>query len=235
MAQDPTSPLALVVEDDAALAALLRYNLEEEGFRVQEALDGPEALALSAAQPPRIVLLDWMLPTLSGLEVCRRMRADARFHGVPIIVVTARNDDRDMIRALEAGADDYVTKPFRFAVLLARMQAALRRAQPALATVRLAHGELTLDLATRRATRRGQPVVLGPTEFRLLHFLMDQPGRVFTREEVLDALWGRRAKVELRTLDVHVGRLRRALGDDGTPGLIRTVRGAGYTLEPAAG
>ncbi len=235
MAQDPTSPLALVVEDDAALAALLRYNLEEEGFRVQEASDGPEALALSAAQPPRIVLLDWMLPTLSGLEVCRRMRADARFHGVPIIIVTARNDDRDMIRALEAGADDYVTKPFRFAVLLARMHAALRRAQPVLAPVRLAHGELTLDLATRRATRRGQPVALGPTEFRLLHFLMDQPGRVFSREEVLDALWGRRAQVELRTLDVHVGRLRRALGDDGTPGLIRTVRGAGYALEPAAG
>ena len=235
MAQDPTSPLALVVEDDAALAALLRYNLEEEGFRVQEASDGPEALALSAAQPPRIVLLDWMLPTLSGLEVCRRMRADARFHGVPIIIVTARNDDRDMIRALEAGADDYVTKPFRFAVLLARMHAALRRAQPVLAPVRLAHGELTLDLATRRATRRGQPVALGPTEFRLLHFLMDQPGRVFSREEVLDALWGRRAQVELRTLDVHVGRLRRALGDDGTTGLIRTVRGAGYALEPAAG
>jgi two-component system phosphate regulon response regulator PhoB len=189
MGQD-VAPVALLEEDDAALAALLRYNLEEEGFRVQEAGDGPQALAQFLAHPPRIVLLDWMLPTLSGLEVCRKMRADARGHGVPIIMVTARSDDQEMIRALEAGADDYVVKPFRFAMLLARMQAAMRRAQPPMVPARLVHGELVLDLATRRATRRGHPVVLGPTEFRLLHFLMAQPGRVFSRDEVLDALWG---------------------------------------------
>lgn len=231
MAQDPTSPLALVVEDDAALAALLRYNLEEEGFRVQEALDGPEALALSAAQPPRIVLLDWMLPTLSGLEVCRRMRADARFHGVPIIIVTARNDDRDMIRALEAGADDYVTKPFSIHELLARAAGFLRRRRKTLPD-QVTFGEWVLDRGSKRLTRAGQPVELTPKEYGLLEYFVRNQGRALTRDQILDAVWGGGMVVADRSVDRAVTTLRAKIEDKPhRPRYIQTVPQVGYRFE----
>lgn len=235
MGHDDDLPVALLVEDDEALATVMRYHLEEQGFRVVAAGDGPEALDRFADSPPQIVLLDWMLPTLSGLQVCRRIRQDSRGQVVPIIIVTARSDKHDVVEALDAGADDFVTKPFSFANLAARMQSLLRRAQRLPVPARLTHGDIVMDLANHRVSRGGEPVQLGPTEFRLLQFLMSHPGRVFARDEVIDALWGPRANIEPRTLDVHVGRLRKALGDDAAPGLIRTVRGAGYVLDEATG
>ncbi len=228
-------PVALLVEDDAALATLMRYHLEEQGFRVVAAGDGPEALDSFAESPPQIVLLDWMLPTMSGLQVCRQIRQNPRGRRVPIIVITARSDPHDVVDALDAGADDFMTKPFTLANLTARMQSLLRRAHRLPAPARLTHGDIVMDLADHRVTRNGQPVLLGPTEFRLLQFLMTHPGRVFARCEVIDALWGRHANIDPRTLDVHVGRLRKALGDHPAPGLIRTVRGAGYVLDDPIG
>jgi two-component system phosphate regulon response regulator PhoB len=223
-------PLILIVEDEAALVTLLRYNLEHQGFRVAVARDGEEALLLSAEEPPNLVLLDWMLPHLSGLEVCRQLRRRPETRDVPIILLTARADEADKIRGLESGADDYITKPFSPQELLARVQAVLRRTRPAVAGQMLSCGDLEMDQVQHRVRRSGRPVHLGPTEFRLLRHLMAHPGRVFTREQILDAVWGRDIYVEPRTVDVHIRRLRKALNGEHEPDLIRTVRAVGYAL-----
>jgi two-component system phosphate regulon response regulator PhoB len=223
-------PLILIVEDEAALVTLLRYNLEHQGFRTAVARDGEEALLLSAEEPPNLVLLDWMLPHLSGLEVCRQLRRRPETRDVPIILLTARADEADKIRGLESGADDYITKPFSPQELLARVHAVLRRTRPAVAGQMLSCGDLEMDQVQHRVRRSGRPVHLGPTEFRLLRHLMAHPGRVFTREQILDAVWGRDIYVEPRTVDVHIRRLRKALNGEDEPDLIRTVRAVGYAL-----
>ena len=225
------SPHILVVEDETALVTLLRYNLEREGFRVTEATDGEEALVRAAEEVPDLILLDWMLPQLSGIEVCRQLRRKGETRAVPIIMLTARGEEADRIRGLDSGADDYVAKPFSIAELVARVRAVLRRARPALQEELLRHSDVTMDLAGHRVSRGERPVHLGPTEFRLLRYLMEHPGRVFSREQLLDAAWGRDVYVEPRTVDVHIRRLRKALNAEGDPDLIRTVRAAGYALD----
>ncbi len=224
-------PLVLVVEDEPALATLLRYNLEKEGFAVDEAADGGEALRRLAEQPPDLVLLDWMLPTLSGLEVCRQIRRKPETRSLPVIMLTARADAQDMVRGLNIGADDYVTKPFAMATLLARVRALLRRAGPAPAKETLSFADIALDQETHRVSRGGRAVALGPTEYRLLEFFLRHPRRVFSREEILDSLWGATIHVEPRTIDVHIRRLRKALNGEGEADFVRTVRAAGYALD----
>lgn len=226
------SPLILLVEDDAALAVMLRYNLEREGYRVAEASSGAEALARFDEEPPDLVLLDWMLPVLSGLEVCRQLRRRPGGARLPVIMLTARGEEADAVRALDTGADDYITKPFGVAALLARIRAALRRADPAEAGA-LGFADIAMDLSARRVLRSGRAVSLGPTEFRLLEYLLRHPRRVFSREALLDAVWGRDLHVEPRTVDVHIRRLRQALNGPGEPDPIRTVRSAGYALDEA--
>ncbi len=226
-------PLILLVEDEAALVTLLRYNLEREGFRLVDARDGEEALVLAKEERPDLVLLDWMLPLMSGLEVCRQLRRAPETRDVPIILLTARGEEADKVRGLDSGADDYLTKPFSPAELVARMRAVLRRAQPALANETLQFDDLEMDLAAHRVRRGPRDVHLGPTEFRLLRYLMQHPGRVFSREQLLDAVWGRDVYVEPRTVDVHIRRLRKALNIDDEADLIRTVRSAGYALDRA--
>jgi two-component system phosphate regulon response regulator PhoB len=229
-------PLALVVEDEAPLVELLRYNLEREGFRVAAAYDGDEALVMAAEEPPDIVVLDWMLPHTSGLEVCRRLRRGERTRDVPILMLTARGEEADKVRGLDSGADDYVTKPFSPAELIARMRAVLRRAQPGLAEEVLSFEDVTMDLVGHRVRRGGRDVHLGPTEYRLLRHLMQHPGRVFSREQLLNAVWGHDVYVEPRTVDVHIRRLRKALNRGEEADLIRTVRSAGYALDrPGSG
>jgi two-component system phosphate regulon response regulator PhoB len=223
-------PNILIVEDEAALVAMLRYNLEREGFRVAEASDGEEALLSVAENKPDLILLDWMLPHLSGIDLCRQLRRGAGTRDIPIIIVTARGEESDKIRGLNTGADDYVTKPFSPQELVARVRAVLRRARPALGDAVLRHAGLTMDLAAHRVRRNGRDVHLGPTEFRLLRHFMEHPGRVFSREQLLDAVWGRDVEVELRTVDVHIRRLRQALNNGGESDAIRTVRSAGYAL-----
>lgn len=225
------TPYILVVEDEDALATLLDYNLMKEGFRVERAADGEEALLRVAEEPPDLVVLDWMLPKVSGVEVCRQLRAGAETRRMPVLMLTARGEEADKVRGLETGADDYVVKPFAMSELVARIRALLRRARPELVDERLEYADLLLDRARHRVTRGGHDVHLGPTEFRLLDFLMQRPGRVFSRERLLDAVWGANTYVEVRTVDVHVGRLRKALRQPGTPDLIRTVRSAGYALD----
>ena len=225
-------PTVLVVEDEAALATMLRYNLEKNGFRVEEAADGPEAIAAIAESPPDIVLLDWMLPVMSGIEVCRQIRRRPATRDLPIIIVTARTEDGDVVRGLNTGADDYVGKPFNMDALLARMRALLRRSGPASSGGQLEFADLVMDLATHRAHRNGRRLQLGPTEYRLLEFLLHHPRRVFSREELLDAVWGRDIHVEPRTVDVHIRRLRKSINAEGEPDLVRTVRSAGYALDP---
>ncbi|MCA0304923.1 MAG: phosphate regulon transcriptional regulator PhoB [Proteobacteria bacterium] len=228
-------PFVLVVEDEQALVELLRYNLEQAGFRVAVALDGEAALAAVRDELPDLVLLDWMLPLVSGIEVCRQLRRQAATANLPIIMLTARGEEGDRVRGLDAGADDYVAKPFSPAELVARIRAVLRRIRPALADATLTYGDLVMDLVSHRVTRGGQPVHLGPTEFRLLRHFMEHPGRVFSREQLLDAVWGRDVYVEARTVDVHIRRLRLALNVDDRPDLIRTVRAAGYALDATPG
>ena len=225
------APLILVVEDEPAIATVLRYNLEKHGFRVEEAVDGAEALMHIAEARPDLVLLDWMLPAMSGLEVCRQIRRGAATRDLPVIMLTARAEDADAVRALDIGADDYVTKPFGVEALLARIRALLRRAAPAPEAGRLEFHGIVLDQAAHRVSRGGRAVHLGPTEYRLLEYLMTHPGRVFSREALLDQVWGRDIHVEARTVDVHVRRLRLALNGPGEPDLIRTVRAAGYSLD----
>lgn len=225
----------LVAEDEAALATLLAYNLEAAGYRVETAADGEAAEQRLAEALPDLVLLDWMLPRLSGLELCRRIRARPRTARLPVIMLTARGEEGDRVRGLGVGADDYVVKPFSVPELLARVRALLRRANPAQVAARLTAGDLLLDRDARRVHRSGRELHLGPIEFRLLEFLLQSPGRVFSRGHLLDAVWGRDAEIDERTVDVHVGRLRKALNEPGRPDPIRTVRGAGYSLDETFG
>jgi len=224
-------PLILVVEDEPALATLLRYNLEKEGFAVAEAHDGEEALLQLSERTPDAVLLDWMLPQVSGLEICRRIRRTPQWRGLPVIMLTAKGEEADRVRGLEGGADDYVVKPFGVTELLARLKAVMRRARPSVSTETLRYADLQMDLASHRVTREAAAVHLGPTEFRLLRVLLERPGRVFSREQLLDAVWGRDSEIEPRTVDVHIRRLRKALNEGGRRDLIRTVRAAGYALD----
>jgi two-component system, OmpR family, phosphate regulon response regulator PhoB len=226
-----TSPTILLVEDEAALVALLRYNLEREGFAVLEAPDGDEALLQAREQKPDLILLDWMLPLVSGIEVCRQLRRHPETRAIPIIMLTARGEEGDKLRGLDSGADDYVTKPFSPSELIARIRAVLRRARPAPADEVLRYGDVIMDLAAHRVRRNGRELHLGPTEFRLLRFFLENPGRVFTREQLLDRVWGRDIYVEPRTVDVHIRRLRKAINGPKERDLIRTVRSAGYALD----
>ena len=224
-------PRVLVVEDEESLHALLQYNLEKEGFSVDVAVDGEEALMMIDERAPDIVILDWMLPKVSGIEVCRRLRGRAQTRNLPIIMLTARGEESDRVRGLDTGADDYMVKPFSMTEFTARVRAVLRRIRPALAEERLALGDIEVDQAAHRVRRNGRSVRLGPTEYRLLLHLIQHPGRVFSREQLLDAVWGSEVYVEVRTVDVHVGRLRRALSEDGEVDPIRTVRSAGYSID----
>lgn len=235
MSDHAARPLILVVEDEAAIATMLRYNLEKQGFRVEEATDGQEAIDRIAETTPDLVLLDWMLPVMSGIEVCRQIRRRPETRELPVIMLTARTEDQDAVRALNTGADDYITKPFGIEALMARIRALLRRASAVPPKGRLEFHDITLDLAAHRVQRAGRAIHLGPTEFRLLEFFMQHPARVFTREELLNAVWGPDIHVEPRTVDVHIRRLRRAINGETERDIIRTVRAAGYALdtEPA--
>ena len=220
----------LIVEDEAPLAEMLRYNLEAEGFRVSQAETGEEAEIVIAEEKPDLVLLDWMLPGTSGIELCRRFRARIETKAIPIILLTARGEEADRIRGLTTGADDYVTKPFSLPELMARIKAILRRAAPDRMADVLRIGDIELDRVAHRVTRGLRDVHLGPTEFRLLEFLMESPGRVLSRNQLLDRVWGHDAYIDERTVDVHVGRLRKALIFGAMPDPIRTVRGSGYVF-----
>lgn len=224
-------PLVLVVEDEIDIVTLLKYNLEKEGFQVTAAGDGEEALLMARERTPQVVLLDWMLPLMSGLEVCRQLRRDAKTRDVPIIMLTAKGEEGDRVRGLNSGADDYMTKPFSPTELVARMRAVLRRTAPTLVDELLQFSDVTMDLAAHRVRRDGRDIHLGPTEFRLLRHFLQHPGRVFSREQLLDVVWGHDVYVEPRTVDVHIRRLRKALNDDEASDIIRTVRSAGYALD----
>jgi len=225
-------PRLLLVEDDPALSELLEFRFKSEGYRVSVTGDGDEALLLAAEQVPDLVVLDWMIEGTSGIEVCRRLRRDKATAHVPIIMLTAREAEDDRIRGLETGADDYVTKPFSPRELIARVSAIMRRIRPALAGETISVGDLSLDATAHRVTRRSQPISLGPTEFRLLKFFMEHPSRVFSRGQLLDAVWGTESDIELRTVDVHIRRLRKGIELPDAPDPVRTVRSAGYALEP---
>lgn len=225
------TPNILVVEDEDALSTLLQYNLDKEGYEVRVAGDGEEALTLVSERLPDIIILDWMLPKISGIEVCRRLRQRPESRNVPIIMLTARGEESDRIRGLDTGADDYVIKPFAMSELSARIRAVLRRLRPGLAEDRVRRGDLVIDRVAHRVKRAGKEIHLGPTEFRLLDYLMQHPGRVFSREQLLDAVWGSDVYVEARTVDVHIGRLRKALNAEAEADPIRTVRSAGYSLD----
>lgn len=226
-----SKPRLLLVEDDTALAELLDWHFQQEGYDVVRTPDGEEALLLAREEPPDIVLLDWMIEGLSGIEVCRRLRRATDTANVPIIMLTARGEEEDRIRGLETGADDYVTKPFSPRELVARVAAILRRVRPALAGQTLVYRDIELDTMAHKSKRAGQTLQLGPTEFRLLRHFLEHPGRVFSRERLLDAVWGMDSDIELRTVDVHIRRLRKAVNLPGLPDLIRTVRSAGYALD----
>lgn len=221
----------LVVEDEEALSQLLSYNLGKEGYEVAVSADGDEVMIAMDEEKPDIVLLDWMLPNVSGVELCRQLRARSETRDVPVIMLTARGEEEDRIRGLEIGADDYVTKPFSMSELVARMRAVLRRTRPTIAGDVATFADVTLDRETRRVRRGDREIHLGPTEFRLLDVLMQRPGRVFSREQLLDRVWGQDVYVEIRTVDVHVGRLRKALNRRGEQDPIRTVRSSGYALD----
>jgi two-component system phosphate regulon response regulator PhoB len=226
-----SSAQMLLVEDDRALADLLLWHFSREGFNVRTASDGEEALLLAQETPPDIVILDWMIEGVSGIEVCRRLRRNPVTANVPIIMLTARGEESDRVRGLETGADDYMTKPFSPRELIARVGAVLRRVRPALAGESLSYADLEMDVAAHKVRRDGRSVPLGPTEFRLLRHFLEHPGRVFSREQLLDSVWAHDTEIELRTVDVHVRRLRKALNDGDLPDIIRTVRSAGYALD----
>jgi two-component system phosphate regulon response regulator PhoB len=226
------APTILIVEDEADLALMVRYNLEAEGFKVATAASGDEAAELMRESLPDLILLDWMLPGLSGIELCRRWRSKEETARIPIIMITARGEEEERVRGLATGADDYVVKPFSIPELQARIQALLRRSSPALVSNVLKAGDLELDRTSHRVRRSGREVHLGPTEYRLLEYLMRHPGRVYSREQLLDGVWGNDVYVDERTVDVHVGRLRKAINrraSEADP--IRTVRGAGYAFD----
>jgi two-component system phosphate regulon response regulator PhoB len=224
-------PYILVVEDEEALATLLHYNLDKEGYRVEISGDGEEALIRIDEKLPDLIVLDWMLPSVSGIEVCRRLRQRPATRNLPIIMLTARGEETDRVRGLDTGADDYIVKPFLMSELSARVRAVLRRIRPGLAEDRIRHGDIVIDRSAHRVKRNGKDVHLGPTEFRLLDYFMQHPGRVFSREQLLNAVWGSDVYVETRTVDVHIGRLRRALTGAEETDPIRTVRSAGYALD----
>jgi two-component system phosphate regulon response regulator PhoB len=228
-------PRILIVEDEEALTLLLRYNLEAEGYEVETVARGDEADLLLKEHIPDLVILDWMLPGLSGIELCRRLRAQPQTKQLPIIMLTARGEESERVRGLATGADDYVVKPFSVPELNARVRALLRRALPERLADVLSFGDLEVDREKRRVSRAGRAVELGPTEYRLLEFLMERPGRVFSREQLLDGVWGSEIYIDERTVDVHVGRLRKALNRGQETDPIRTVRGAGYALDDRFG
>ncbi|MEL7108133.1 MAG: phosphate regulon transcriptional regulator PhoB [Pseudomonadota bacterium] len=223
-------PFIVIAEDEKAVSELLRYNLESEGYETAIANDGDEAMLLIDERIPDLMLLDWMLPKISGIEICRRVRTRQETANLPIIMLTARTEEADRIRGLETGADDYVTKPFSTNELMARVKAVLRRIRPALMDDKIRVGDIQIDRTTHRVTRADKDIHLGPTEFRLLEYFAQHPGRVFSREQLLDGVWGSDVYVEARTVDVHIGRLRKALMSQGGDNPIRTVRSAGYSL-----
>lgn len=221
----------LIVEDEPAMVELLRYNLESDGFDVVSAHDGEEGLLAVEEEQPDLLLLDWMLPGVSGIELCRRIRRDGKNSALPIIMITARGEEHDRVRGLDIGADDYVTKPFSPAELMARIRALLRRRNPDIGAEKLTVGDVELDLVAYRVRRGERDLHLGPTEFKLLRFFMERAGRVLTRDQLLDGVWGQNVYLEDRTVDVHIRRLRKALNAGGEPDLIRTVRAVGYCFE----
>jgi two-component system phosphate regulon response regulator PhoB len=224
-------PYIIVAEDEDALSTLLTYNLEKEGYEVGMAIDGDEALMMISERMPDLLVCDWMMPKVSGIEVCRRLRSQGNTRNLPIVMLTARSEESDRIRGLDTGADDYVVKPFSMIELVARIRAVLRRIRPGLSEDRVTFGELSVDRLSHRVQRSGRDIHLGPTEYKLLDYLMQHPRRVFSREQLLDAVWGNDVYVEARTVDVHIGRLRKALNSDETFDPIRTVRSAGYSLD----
>jgi len=223
-------PTVLLVEDEPAQREILGYNLEADGFRVLTAGNGEEALMLVSETPPDIIVLDWMLPNVSGIEVCRQLKTRSATRAIPILMLSARSEEVDRVRGLETGADDYVVKPYSLVELMARVRALLRRTRPSTVGERLEYEDIVLDAETHRVIRADKPLKLGPTEFRLLTTFMEKPGRVWSREQLLDRVWGREIYVDTRTVDVHIGRLRRALCQHGGSDPLRTVRGAGYAL-----
>ena len=225
-----SKPCVLVVEDEGAQREVLKYNLEAEGFSVVMAENGDEAMLMVAEEQPDLIVLDWMLPNVSGIEICRRVKADPQTRQIPIVMLSARSEEVDRVRGLETGADDYVVKPYSVVELMARLRTQLRRTRPATMGERLSFADIILDSGEHRVFRAGQALHLGPTEFRLLSTLMEKPGRVWTREQLLDRVWGRDIYVDSRTIDVHVGRLRKALMAHGGDNPVRTVRGTGYSL-----
>lgn len=227
------APRVLLVEDDPALAELLEFRFKAEGYQVTATPDGDEALLLAAEVQPDLVILDWMIEGTSGIEVCRQLRRNKETSGLPIVMLTARDTEDDRIRGLEIGADDYVTKPFSPRELIARVAAVLRRVRPALTGAVLSVGDLALDTAAHKVSRAGQALEMGPTEFRLLRHFMEHPGRVFSRVQLQDAVWGLDSEIEERTVDVHIRRLRKAINPGTMPDMIRTIRSSGYAIEPA--
>jgi len=225
-----SQPHVLIVEDEEAQREVLAYNLEAEGFRVTRAEDGEEGLLIVSEDPPDVIVLDWMLPRVTGIEVCRRLKVDPATRGIAIIMLSARSEEVDKVRGLETGADDYVTKPYSVTELMARVRSQLRRVRPTTVGQVLAFDDILLDAETHRVSRDGSALKLGPTEFRLLSTFMEKPGRVWSRDQLLDRVWGRDIYVDTRTVDVHVGRLRKALTACGGSDPVRTVRGAGYAL-----
>ncbi len=222
----------LIVEDEAAIVTMLRYNLEREGFRVYSTGDGEEAVTMAKEYNPDIIVLDWMLPSMTGIEVCKQIRWNQDTKNTPIIMLSARGEESDRIRGLDVGADDYMVKPFSPSELVARIKAVFRRIRPSLTEQRMEYAGIKMDLATHKVMRDGNEIHLSPTEFGLLRYLVEHPGRVFSREQLLDSVWGHDIYVELRTVDVHIRRLRKALNYDGNRvDVIRTVRSAGYAIE----
>lgn len=228
------NPVILIVEDEADLVELLRYNLERAGFEVLATPSGEEALLIVEERQIDLMLLDWMLPHISGIEVCRQLRRKPESSNLPVIMLTARGEQADRVRGLDTGADDYVTKPFAPEELIARIQAVMRRTRPALSEERLTYGDIEMNLTEHKVTRRDRSVVLGPTEFRLLRHFMEHPGRVFSRDQLIDSVWGHGIYIDARTVDVHIRRLRKALNSGGEQDVIRTVRSAGYALDAEA-
>jgi len=224
-------PYVLIVEDDRSLTELLAYNLDDAGFRTHVVSNGEEVVPTISEEPPDLVILDWMLPNLSGIEICRQIRRNEVTKGMPVIMLTAKGEEADRIRGLDTGADDYVVKPFSPSELIARIKAVLRRTNPEKSADMLEFEDIVMNLEEHRVTRNNRSIHLGPTEFRLLRVFLERPGRVFSREQLLDRVWGRDIYVELRTVDVHIRRLRKALNASGGADLIRTVRAAGYSLD----
>lgn len=221
----------LLIEDDPEMGELIRYNLEDEGFDLSISEDGEEGLIIATELTPDIVILDWMLPNLSGIEICRRLRAKTETQNIPIIMLTARSGEADRIRGLDMGADDYITKPFSPLELVARIHAVLRRIRPGLSGKTLEYAGIVIDGGTHKVTRDGKPIKLGPTEYKMLQHFMENPQRVYSRDHLLDSIWGHDVYVEMRTVDVHIRRLRKALNEGDKPDVIRTVRSAGYALD----